>query len=161
MDTRFDRIEQLINNNNNNGQQTQTNANPTQNNSRQFGNGQRVQYQNAYRGNRGTQPVQSTQNAGGGYVCGSAQPGPFQTQTQSGNFQAKAEAPNASYPPPARGGAVVAPDPGAATVEDDDEETQIKQATGWWSPNMLTKEVAGYEEDCGNLSYGLEGFQQQ
>ena len=159
MESRFDRIEQILHNNND--QRTQTNANQAQgSNFRQFGTGQRVQYQNGNRGFRGTHSVPSPPNAVGGIGRSSAQPGQSQSQLQSGNFQARSAAPYASNPPSARVGAVDAPEPVAAVVEDEDE-TEVKGPTGWWTPNCLTSEVAGYEEDGGNLSYGLESFRRQ
>ena len=115
MESRFDRIEQILHNND---QRTQTYANQAQgSNFRQFGTGQRVQYPNANRGSRGTHPVPSPQYAGGEVGRSSAQPGQFQPQKQTGNFQARAAAPHASNPPPAGVGAVGTPDPVAAIVE--------------------------------------------
>ena len=62
---------------------------------------------------------------------------------------------------PATAAAAANPLAAAEEVGDDCDKTEVKRATGWWMPNMLTNDVSGYKENHDNLSYGLEDFRRQ
>ena len=164
LDTRLDRIEQLLMANNS---QPRTNSQQNQNNGlNQFSQGvrQNQSFRGNGNGNRGRQVVHASLTGGPGFVQNSARPNNYRfNNNNNSNFQRSA-ATNAPTPPSGGDAAVVAPgDLNAADNCDDGEDTEPKMPLGgsYWSPGLFESEIAGYEENGDNLSYGGSDFCRQ
>ena len=160
LDARLDRIEQLIVANGSNAGQ-QSFRNQPQNASFQHYRGQRNnQFHNqAARG--ASQSIRPSITGGPGYLLNNSQQRQFRAPAHN-PAPTRPAGNDASNPPLGGSGGETAADPLAATAERcvDDENTEVKQSTGWFSPNMMINEVAGYEENDDNLSYGGDFYWQ-